>query len=76
MATTTPTKGNELPSSPKFCINLNYSHDFHLRGGGLVQPWMGVNWRDDSYFNVDKHTEKFVTDTPEAFSDSRPAAMV
>lgn len=69
-------KGNELPSSPKFSINVNYSHDFNLSYGALIQPWIGVNWRDDSYysyFNVDKHTEKFVTDTPEAFSDTRPA---
>jgi iron complex outermembrane recepter protein len=69
-------KGNELPSSPKFSINLNYSHDFNLSYGALIQPWAGVNWRDDSYysyFNVDRHTEKFVTDTPEAFSDTRPA---
>ncbi len=69
-------KGNELPSSPKYTINLNYSHTFHFNDGATVMPWAGYNWRAKSYysfFNVDKHYDLFKTPTPEAYNDTRAA---
>ncbi|ACE83587.1 TonB-dependent receptor [Cellvibrio japonicus] len=73
---TTNLKGNELPASPEFSINLNYSYNLMLRDGSSILPWIGVNWRDESYysiFNVDKHLDRFASDTPEAFYDTRAA---
>lgn len=75
-ALTANLKGNELPSSPEFSLNLNYSHTFDLRGGATLLPWAGVSWRSSSYytiFNTDKHTARFATETPDAFSDKRPS---
>jgi iron complex outermembrane recepter protein len=69
-------KGNELPSSPKYTINLNYSHTFKFGDGSTLMPWAGYNWRAKSYysfFNVDKHYNLFKTPTPEAYNDTRAA---
>ncbi|RYY02790.1 MAG: TonB-dependent receptor [Gammaproteobacteria bacterium] len=70
-------KGSELPSSPRFTLNLNYTHTFKFDSGATLAPWLGFNWRAESYysfFNVDKHTSMFKTTTPEAYSDVRPAS--
>ncbi len=69
-------KGNELPSSPKYTVNLNYSHAFDLKSGASILPWINVNYRSSSYFtifNTDKHEDLFATATPDAFSDKRPS---
>lgn len=73
---TTNLKGNELPASPEFTLNINYSHAFVFDFGGTLLPWISVNWRDESYysiFNTDKHEARFATETPDAYSDTRPA---
>jgi iron complex outermembrane receptor protein len=67
-------KGNELPSSPKFALSVNYGHIFDLGSGANIMPWVSVNWRSSSYytiFNTDKHEHLFATETPDAFSDKR-----
>jgi len=75
---TTNLKGNELPSSPKYSININYSHLFWLGDGSNLMPWVGMDMRASSYlsiFNSDKHEAKFVTPTPDAYSDRRAATQ-
>lgn len=73
---TTNLKGNELPSSPKYSLNINYSHTFDFDSGATLVPWVNVNWKDKAYysiFNSEKHEERFATETPDAFSDTREA---
>ena len=73
-ALTTNLKGNELPSSPKYSLNINYSHTFDLHRGATLVPWVNVSWKDKSYysiFNSEKHEELFASETPDAFSDTR-----
>lgn len=75
-ALTTNLKGNELPSSPKYSMNLNYSHTFNLASGAIVLPWVNVSWKDEAYysiFNTEKYEHLFATETPEAFTDKRAA---
>jgi iron complex outermembrane recepter protein len=71
-------KGNELPSSPKFSINLNYSHVFFLSSNATIMPWAGATYKSSSYFtyfNVDKHHDWFKTSTPEAWTDKKPSSI-
>ncbi|MDO3383725.1 TonB-dependent receptor [Gilvimarinus algae] len=73
---TTNLKGNELPSSPRYSLNLNYSHTFDFDSGATLLPWVNVSWKDKAYFsifNTDKHEDLYATDTPDAFSDTREA---
>jgi iron complex outermembrane recepter protein len=75
-ALTVNLKGNELPSSPKFSLNINYSHNFEFSSGATILPWINVSWKDKAYysiFNSEKHEDLFVTETPGAFSDTRAA---
>lgn len=72
---TTNFKGNELAVSPPFAVSLNYSHTFEFNDGSILEPAINVYWRDQSYYtfqNVDKHLDKFATETPDAFTDERP----
>ncbi|WP_242523850.1 TonB-dependent receptor [Microbulbifer salipaludis] len=69
-------KGNELAASPKLSAKLNYTHTFRFNNGFAIVPHLSYFWRDKSYHtfqNVDKHYDAFVTETPDAFSDVRPA---
>ncbi|MBY6188855.1 TonB-dependent receptor [Microbulbifer agarilyticus] len=69
-------KGNDLAASPKLTAKLNYTHTFRFNNGFALVPHVSYYWRDKSYHtfhNVDKHYEVFATETPDAFSDVRPA---
>ncbi|GAB2505470.1 TonB-dependent receptor [Microbulbifer agarilyticus] len=69
-------KGNELAASPKLSAKLNYTHTFRFNNGFALVPHLSYYWRDKSYHtfhNVDKHYDIFATETPDAFSDTRPA---
>ncbi|WP_406827468.1 TonB-dependent receptor [Microbulbifer sp. ARAS458-1] len=69
-------KGNELAASPKLSAKLNYTHTFRFNNGFAIVPHLSYFWRDKSYHtfqNVDKHYDVFATETPDAFSDVRPA---
>jgi iron complex outermembrane recepter protein len=71
-------KGNELAASPNMTFNIDYSHVFFLSGGSTIMPWAGVNWKASSYFtnfNVDKHYDLYKTETPDAWSDTKPSTL-
>lgn len=75
-ALTVDLKGNELPSSPRYAVSVNYSHTFEFDSGANILPWVSVNWKDTSYytiFNTEKFAHLHATETPEAFSDKRPS---
>jgi iron complex outermembrane receptor protein len=75
-ALTVNLKGNELPSSPKYSLNINYSHTYEFDSGAILLPWVNVSWKDEAYysiFNSEKHEALFATETPDAFTDKRPA---
>ena len=75
-ALTVNLKGNELPASPRYSLNLNYSHTYDFDSGATLVPWVNVSWKDSAYFsifNTEKHVGLFATETPEAFTDKREA---
>ncbi|RME68750.1 MAG: TonB-dependent receptor, partial [Alphaproteobacteria bacterium] len=49
-------EGNRLPRTPKFSVNINYSHDFPI-ADFLVQPSLGVNYRSSFFHNITNFDE-------------------
>ncbi|WP_017445491.1 TonB-dependent receptor [Gayadomonas joobiniege] len=79
---TTNLKGNEMAMTPKFTLNVSYTHSFNLNEYGDIHTWLNVNWKDKSYltlWNLDKHVNnmdfsvsdeaiQYVDDSRDAFT--------
>jgi iron complex outermembrane receptor protein len=58
-------EGNELPYATPMEFSIAYTHEFFLRNGATVSPFVKVNWEDDT------HMSEGNFDDLEEFSDKR-----
>lgn len=65
-------KGNRLPKSPRWSINLSYEYKAILANGSTITPWISFHWKDAYYlrpFNVDKAIDANSGQLTERYTD-------
>ncbi len=58
-------EGNELPYATPMEFTLAYAHEFIMRDGSTITPWVKVHWEDET------HMSEGNFDDLEEFSDKR-----